>query len=46
MASSAAARDWFGDELFDAYIRLKRAELKAVEGMAPAEICRRYAEIY
>ena len=46
LAASAAARDWFGDELFDAYLRFKRSELKAVEGMTPAEICAKYAEVY
>jgi glutamine synthetase len=46
LAGSKMARDWFGHELFDAYIRFKRAELRAVEGLSPAEICARYAEIY
>ncbi|HWD59751.1 MAG TPA: glutamine synthetase family protein [Stellaceae bacterium] len=46
LAASKAARDWFGDELFEAYMRLKRAELKAVEGLTPAEICAKYAEVY
>jgi glutamine synthetase len=43
---SAAARDWFGDELFDAYLMFKRSELKAIELLTPAEICAKYAEIY
>jgi glutamine synthetase len=46
LAASAAARVWFGDELFDAYVRFKRSELKAVEGMTEAEICAKYAEVY
>lgn len=46
LAASSAARDWFGDELFDCYIRFKRAELRAVEGLTPAEICAKYAEVY
>ena len=46
LAASNAARDWFGDELFSDYLRLKRAELKAVEGLTPAEICAKYAEVY
>ena len=46
LAASETARGWFSDELFECYLRLKRAELKAVEGMDPAAICARYAEIY
>ena len=46
LAGSAVARDWFGDELFEAYLMFKRSELKAVEGMTPAEICAKYAEVY
>ena len=46
LAASATAREWFGDEFFDAYLRFKRAELRAVEGLSPAQICARYAEIY
>ncbi|HUI33951.1 MAG TPA: glutamine synthetase family protein [Stellaceae bacterium] len=46
LAESKTARDWFGDELFDCYVRFKRAELHAVEGLSPADICAKYAEIY
>jgi glutamine synthetase len=46
LAASKTAREWFGDEFFDAYLRFKRAELRAVEGLSPAEICAKYAEIY
>ena len=46
LAASHTAREWFGDEFFDVYVRFKRAELKVVEGLSPAEICARYAEIY
>jgi glutamine synthetase len=46
LAASESARAWFGDELFECYLRFKRAELKAVDGMTPADICARYAEIY
>jgi len=45
-AASAVARDWFGDDLFDAYLMFKRSELKAVEMLTPAEICAKYAEVY
>ncbi|HYM74043.1 MAG TPA: glutamine synthetase family protein [Stellaceae bacterium] len=46
LASSRTAREWFGDEFFDAYLRFKRAELKVLDGLSPAEICARYAEVY
>jgi len=46
LAASDTARGWFGDELFDCYLMLKRSELKAVDGLTPEQICARYAEIY
>lgn len=46
LAASDTAREWFGDEFFEVYLRFKRAEMKALEGMTPAEICARYAEVY
>jgi glutamine synthetase len=46
LADSKAARDWFGEEFFDCYLRFKRAELRVVEGLSPADICAKYAEIY
>ena len=46
LESSAAAREWFGDLFFRAYLMFKRAELREIEGLTEAEICARYAEIY
>jgi glutamine synthetase len=46
LAASETARGWFGDEFFECYLRLKRAEMKAVEGLSPADVCARYAEVY
>ena len=46
LEASAEAREWFGDTFFNAYLRFKRAELKAVEGLTEAETCARYAEVY
>jgi glutamine synthetase len=46
LAASETARGWFGDELFECYLRFKRSEMQAVDGMTPAQICARYAEIY
>jgi glutamine synthetase len=46
LAASPRARTWFGDVLFDLYLGLKRAEVRALEGLDEAEICRRYADVY
>jgi glutamine synthetase len=46
LAASETAREWFGDEFFEAYLRFKRSELKVLEGLSPAEICERYVEVY
>jgi glutamine synthetase len=46
LEASEAARDWFGETFFRAYLMFKRAELRAVEGLTEAEICARYAEVY
>ena len=46
LATSETAQGWFGDELFECYLRFKRSEMQAVDGMTPAQICARYAEIY
>ena len=46
VVASETARGWFGDELFECYLRFKRSEMQAVDGMTPAQICARYAEIY
>jgi glutamine synthetase len=46
LEASAAAREWFGETFFRAYLMFKRAELRAIEGLTEAEICARYAEVY
>ena len=46
LAACAPAREWFGTLLFDCYLDFKRAELAALDGLGPAEICARYAEVY
>ena len=46
MAASPAAREWFGDNFLEAYLRFKRAELQAIAGLSEAATCARYAEIY
>jgi len=37
---------WLGPELLDAYVRLKRSEIAAVEGHSQEAICSRYAAVY
>ena len=46
LAANAAAREWFGDNFFEVYLRFKKAELKAIDGLDEAAICTRYAEVY
>jgi glutamine synthetase len=46
LEANAAAAEWLGAELLSAYALFKRAEIKAVENLEEAEICRRYAEVY
>jgi glutamine synthetase len=40
------AAEWLGPDLLRAYILFKRAEVRRVENLSDAEICRRYAEVY
>jgi len=40
------AAEWLGADLFCAYARFKRAEIKGLEALDENEICRRYAEVY
>ncbi len=42
----ALARSWMNPLLYDAYMSVKRAEVRAVAAWDPAERCRRYAELY
>jgi glutamine synthetase len=46
LADSGAAAEWFGPEFLQVYLSFKRAELRVVDGLSPAAICARYAEIY
>ena len=46
LESSEPAAEWLGPELLSAYLLFKRAEIKSVEHLDEAEICRRYAEVY
>ena len=37
---------WWNAEAKSAYLAFKRAEIKALEGATPEEICARYAAVY
>jgi len=41
-----AAASWWSSEAKSAYLSFKRAEMKALEGLSPEQICERYAEVY
>jgi glutamine synthetase len=40
------AGEWLGADLFSAYLKFKRAEIKGLGTLDESEICRRYAEVY
>jgi glutamine synthetase len=46
LEASAGAAEWLGPELLPAYVAFKRAELKGLENLEEAEICRRYEQAY
>jgi glutamine synthetase len=46
LQATAAAREWFGEQFLDVYLRFKASELRAIAGLSDAEICARYAEVY
>jgi glutamine synthetase len=46
LAEDEVVRGWMTPLLYDAYVGVKRAELRAVEGLDMSEVCRRYAAIY
>ncbi len=46
LESCGPAVEWLGADLFSAYLKFKRAEIKGLETLDETEICRRYAEVY
>jgi glutamine synthetase len=40
------AEGWWSNEAKSAYLAFKRAEIKALEGATPEEVCTRYADVY
>ncbi|HUZ65306.1 MAG TPA: glutamine synthetase family protein [Acetobacteraceae bacterium] len=46
LEADAGAASWWSAAAMAAYLAFKRAEIKALEGAAPEEICARYAAVY
>ncbi|MEV0054980.1 glutamine synthetase family protein [Saccharopolyspora shandongensis] len=46
LEKDTAVRDWFAPELLRTHLDVKRAELAAVEGLDPADVCRRVADVH
>jgi glutamine synthetase len=46
LAADTTVGGWFGQTHLDAYLRFKRVEAEKVAGLAEAELCAHYAEIY
>ncbi|HEX3349915.1 MAG TPA: glutamine synthetase family protein [Acetobacteraceae bacterium] len=46
LAADEAARGWFGGAFHDVYLQFKRSELAQLGHATPADVCRRYAEVY
>jgi glutamine synthetase len=46
LRSTPVARDWFGAEFFELYLNCKLEEEQAVAGLAPQDICDRYAAVF
>jgi glutamine synthetase len=46
LEASGGTTSWWSAEAKSAYLAFKRAEIKALEGTTPEEICARYAAVY
>lgn len=46
LARDAVARAWLDEQLYDAFVGVKRAELAAVRDLDGRDRCRRYADVY
>jgi glutamine synthetase len=46
MESDESVASWWSREAKSAYLAFKRAEIRALEGAAPEDICARYAAVY
>ncbi len=46
MEADALVKFWFAPNLWDAYISLKRSEMRILDGLGPADLCERYRNVY
>ncbi len=46
LEADQAAASWWSADAMSAYLAFKRAEIKALEGVSPEQICERYAAVY
>jgi glutamine synthetase len=46
LRATGAAAEWFGAEFLELYLKFKAEEVEGLEGVAPQEICDRYAAVY
>lgn len=46
LKANAAAAEWLGADLLEAYLLFKEAEIDGLAGLEEQEICRRYAQVY
>jgi glutamine synthetase len=46
LRTTPAAKKWFGPEFLDLYLNFKQDEADQLAGLAPQEICNRYAAVY
>jgi glutamine synthetase len=46
LEADQAAASWWSADAMSAYLAFKRAEIKALEGVSPEQICDRYAAVY
>ena len=46
LRGTEAAKEWFGPEFLELYLKFKVDEAEGLEGVAPREICERYAAVY
>ncbi|MEB3368954.1 hypothetical protein [Saccharopolyspora mangrovi] len=46
LEKDTTVRGWFPPDLVRTHLDVKRAELRAVEGLSPAEVCRRLVDAY
>ena len=46
LEATPEAKDWMGPAFLSAYVAFKRAEVRGLDGLNEADICRRYVDVY